>query len=666
MTDPREPIRVLVVDDEPAVRAAFASVLKPRSAAHADLDAMEAALFGASGSRVPDGPDDVVLVPQGEDACLVVERALAAGVRYAVAFVDMRMPPGWDGLQTAERLRAIDPQIQIVICTAYSDHSWDDVVARLGHVDGLLLLKKPFDPSEVRQMAAALGEKWRLTRQADADLARMHQLTTRLEATVSHLKLEVQSRVAAEQSLHQHAYFDALTGLPNRLRLHDRLADAFARKRRDPRYSFAVLFFDLDGFKLVNDSLGHDMGDRVLVEIARRLNDGLRDVDSVGRVAEEPASRLGGDEFVVVLDGVASDADAAVVADRLLTQISKPIDLVVQQVALSASVGIAVAGSHHASGDEILRDADTAMYRAKFERLRIATFDPAMQETARKRLCLESDMRRAVEAEHFSLAFQPIMHAASGKIAAIEALVRWDHPDYPTRMPDEFIPTAEETGLIVPLGRWILEAACRALADIRAKSPDASDLRLSVNVSRRQLLDPRFPADVREILRRTGVPANRLDIEVTESALIGDEAAAIHRLGELKQVGVGLHLDDFGTGYSSLSCLQSFPLDVVKIDRSFIRTLSESTKSASVVEAIVNLAHRLGIRVTIEGVETDPQLAAIQELGSDYAQGFLFHRPLPVARIHELLATARALQSGRALASVAQTAHVTSQITEIA
>jgi EAL domain-containing protein (putative c-di-GMP-specific phosphodiesterase class I) len=242
-----------------------------------------------------------------------------------------------------------------------------------------------------------------------------------------------------------------------------------------------------------------------------------------------------------------------------------------------------------------------------------------------------------VEARHFHLVFQPICHAADGRISALEALVRWNHPDYPVRQPAEFIPVAEETGLIVPLGRWILEEACRTLAAIRASEPEANDVRMSVNVSRRQLLEPRFAADVRDILERTGVPACRVDLEITESAIIGDEQAALARLAELKRIGVGIHLDDFGTGYSSLSCLQKFPLDLVKVDRSFIRDLGDVTVAAAVVEAIVPLSHRMGMQVTVEGVETQPQLAALQALGIDFVQGFLLHRPDTIEAVIALL-----------------------------
>jgi diguanylate cyclase (GGDEF)-like protein len=633
------PLRVLVVDDDPSVRTAYANVLAPRRVRRTTIDNMELGLFGSTTAKTSGLVKglEVACASQGQEALGLVERAVAEGRPFAVAFIDMRMPPGWDGLETAERIRAVDPRIQIVIATAYSDRAWDDVVRRLGRVDSLLLLKKPFDANEVQQMAAALGEKWRLAQAAAAELAESKRLAAGLQAANADLEREVADRQAAERKLHRHAYYDTLTGLSNRYRLLDRLETAFARRRRDPTFSFAVLYFDLDSFKLVNDGLGHDMGDKVLVEIARRLTSGLRGADAVTRADDDAASRLGGDEFVVVLEGIHRHVDAAVVAERLLRMISQPIDLGVQQIALAASVGVAVAEERHNGAEEILRDADMAMYRAKFDRLRIAMFDPAMRAAAGRRLSIESDLRRAVEARHFHLVFQPICHAADGRISALEALVRWNHPDYPVRQPAEFIPVAEETGLIVPLGRWILEEACRTLAAIRASEPEANDVRMSVNVSRRQLLEPRFAADVRDILERTGVPACRVDLEITESAIIGDEQAALARLAELKRIGVGIHLDDFGTGYSSLSCLQKFPLDLVKVDRSFIRDLGDVTVAAAVVEAIVPLSHRMGMQVTVEGVETQPQLAALQALGIDFVQGFLLHRPDTIEAVIALL-----------------------------
>jgi predicted signal transduction protein with EAL and GGDEF domain len=356
------------------------------------------------------------------------------------------------------------------------------------------------------------------------------------------------------------------------------------------------------------------------------------------RLEGDTASRLGGDEFVVVLDGMHDDADAARVAERLLARIAEPIDLGVQHVALSASIGISIGTCGDRTAEELLREADTAMYRAKASRAGFAVFDPAMHDAARRRLAIESDLRRAVAAHHFSLVFQPIVHAASGRIAALEALVRWDHPDYPRRTPNEFIPVAEQTGLIVPLGEWLLEQACSALASLRAECPGADELRINVNLSRRQLLDPRLGETVRGAIRRTGVPASRVALEITESAIIEDVPAALARLGELRSFGLGLQLDDFGTGYSSLSCLQRFPLDVVKIDRAFVAELGRSERSAAIVESVVLLAHRLGMHVTVEGVETAAQLDAVRAIGGDFAQGYLIQRPMPLDGVRRLLA----------------------------
>ncbi len=635
-------LRILVVDEEPSVRDAYRTVLQTSEPpVSQELDTMELALFGTPSDLpilqpAPELVRDVTYASQGQEAHALVVESVARGNRFAVAFVDMRMPPGWDGAETIEHIWAVDPDVQIVVVTAYSDRSWDQVVARLGRSDGLLLLKKPFDPSEVRQLAGSLGEKWRLGRVATRELSESKRLAAELTDANAGLAREVVVRRAAEARLHRHAYYDSLTGLANRARLTERLDGMLERLRTDANKSFAVLFLDIDNFKLVNDSFGHEMGDRLLVEVAKRLSEGLRGLDAIARLDEDSASRLGGDEFVVILGGIKKGTDAAVVADRLLQSLAQPIDLGVQSVALSTSAGIAVATPECESAEALLRDADTAMYRAKSQRLRFAMFDPAMHIEAKSRLAIESDLRRAVSKNHISLVFQPIVHAGTRRIVALEALARWDHPDYPRRSPAEFIPIAEETGLIVPLGRWLLEEACRQLATLRAANPSAKDLRINVNVSRRQLLDINLAADVRDIIERTGIPADRVGLEITESAIIGDVDAALRQLDALKRIGVTLHLDDFGTGYSSLSCLQRFPLDVVKIDRAFVTTLGQSNVSASIVEAIVTVAHRLGIRVTIEGVETEPQFAAVQELGSDFAQGFLLHRPLSAEAISAL------------------------------
>jgi diguanylate cyclase (GGDEF)-like protein len=408
---------------------------------------------------------------QGEEGLAKVEAANKIGRPYCMAFVDMRMPPGWDGVQTIEAIWKIDPDIQIAICTAYSDYSWDQIIRRLGWTDRMLVLRKPFDRIEAAQLATALSEKWALSRQ-------VRNKMSELEGIVAERTAE----------LEQAALHDRLTGLPNRTLLLERLGAALSRSKRDDKYSFAVMFMDLDRFKVVNDSLGHARGDLLLKIIAERLTESLRGSDAIARNAIATPARLGGDEFIIMLEPVRSVDDAVRVAERLQTALSEPYDLEGHEVLTSVSIGITTSATPYSDAEAILRDADIAMYRAKAGgKGRHVIFDQQMHEQAMQRLTAESDLRRAVERHELFLEYQPIMSLQTGTIVGFESLVRWNHPHRGRISPAEFIPLAEETGLIVPMGAWVLEQSCRQLADWRKHVPTAPELHIAVNLSRRQL-----------------------------------------------------------------------------------------------------------------------------------------------------------------------------------
>ncbi len=462
-----------------------------------------------------------------------------------------------------------------------------------------------------------------------ADLEhRVEERTADLRRTNEMLELGIEERRAAEAQLRHHAYHDALTGLPNRTLLTDRLERCIARVSRDRAYLFAVLFLDLDNFKVINDSLGHELGDELLVAITTRLQACLRTVDAVVR-AENVAARLGGDEFVLLLDDLKQPCDAAIVCQRLLDMLAEPFDLGGNEVVVTASIGVALSNSSCASAGTMLRDADIAMYRAKEAgKARYALFDSTMHVEAIARLEMESDLRRAVESEDFELAFQPIIALEAGRIAGFEALLRWTHPKRGVVPPDEFVPIAEETGLITPIGTWVLRAACRQLKAWDEAGLAALDLCMNINVSRRQLLEPGLCEEVARTLKELNLAGRRVNLEITESAIIEDADHATKCLLELRRLGVGVHMDDFGTGYSSLSCLHRFPLDVVKIDRAFMGTMVQDRNYVAVVHGIITITHNLHMRVTAEGVETTEQLAQILSLDCDFAQGYLFSRPV--------------------------------------
>lgn len=621
--------RILVIDDNESIHDDFRKVLCLSAGSSALADA-EAALFGSATQTSGAGNGfEVDSALQGQRGHELAVAARAEGRPYSLAFVDMRMPPGWDGVQTIERLWQSDSALQVVICTAYSDYSWDEITSRLGRSDNLLLLKKPFDNIEVWQMACSLTEKWALRQRAIAKLHESERLAEELQKTNHELHKEIGVRRDAEEQLRRNALHDPLTGLANRSYLLERITQCILRSQRQPEHLYAVLFLDIDNFKLINDSLGHQSGDRLLIQVAERLRASLRALDTVARVDDEAAARIGGDEFVVLLDGIAKAGDSALVAQRLLERLSGTFELDGTRVNVAASIGIAVSDLGYTNPDELLRDADTAMYRAKTAgKARYAMFDPEMHRAARARLELENDLRRALPNDELRLVYQPILRISDRKVMGFEALLRWDRGPQADGSPGLFVPVAEESGLIVAIGRWVIETATRQMKDWRRRMPEMNDLYVSVNVSRRQLMDPELVDVVAAAMASSELSDAWLNLEVTEGGVIDDFEAATARLHELKRRGVGLHMDDFGTGYSSLSCLHRLPFDVVKIDRSFTASMRDNTSYAAVIRAVVALARSLNMKVTVEGIETAKELSLIAELGCDFGQGYLFSKPV--------------------------------------
>jgi len=458
------------------------------------------------------------------------------------------------------------------------------------------------------------------------------QLVTQSDSAVFvAIILDTTDRQEAEERLRHSALYDTLTDLPNRTLLSDRLENCLARASRDAKHCFAVLFLDLDNFKVINDSLGHNVGDRLLVAVADRLQSCLRSFDTVARIQvdEDMAARIGGDEFVIVLDGLRNTRDTALVAERLQQHLIRPYNLDSHEVVVSASIGIAVYDRRYQNAEELLRDADTAMYRAKGAgKAQFAIFDPAMHASATARLQVENELRRAVERRELHLAYQPIVALATHRVVGLEALLRWTKPDGSNVPPAQFIAIAEECGLMIPIGRWVLREACQTLQRLRSASRRNRELFVNVNFSQREVAEPGLGDDIERALHDHGLVGRQLNVEITESAVMKDSGAITEQLLKIKKLGVGLQLDDFGTGYSSLSCLHRFPLDVIKIDQSFTTTLGGNRDYLPVVEAIVTLAHSLGLKVTIEGIETEAQLKQVRSVGCDFGQGYYFSRPV--------------------------------------
>lgn len=454
-------------------------------------------------------------------------------------------------------------------------------------------------------------------------------------------------RVLERQRAHDRlvdASHDPLTGLPNRALFLDRLNHAVSRSRHHPEYKFAVLFIDLDDFKTVNDSLGHLAGDNLIVQVATRLLASLRRDDVLARlnantrVGDDILARLGGDEFTVLLGGMSDSSDAMRVAHRIQTALNRPFALVGHEVYTSASIGIATSTTGYLSADDALRDADLAMYRAKaLGKARAEVYDQKLHATAMKRLQLESDLRRALQQSEFVLHYQPIVALDDAQIIGFEALVRWRKSESELIYPGDFINVAEETGLILPLGLWVLKEACRTMQQWHEEFPRETPLTISVNVSPRQFAQPDLVQQVRQIIAETGIASEAVRLEITESVTMADAERTIQVLSQLRQLGVRLTLDDFGTGYSCLSYLHRFPLDVLKIDRSFVGQMDQGSQGLQIIHTIMSLARNLNIAVVAEGTETSAQVAQLKESGCDFAQGYFFSRPVDAATARKLL-----------------------------
>ena len=431
------------------------------------------------------------------------------------------------------------------------------------------------------------------------------------------LQAELKERKRVEEELVHNALHDPLTDLPNRVLFIDRVYHAMERAQRHKNNMYAVLFLDLDRFKIVNDSLGHNVGDQLLIEWARRLTACLRSEDTV--------ARLGGDEFVILLDDIQDSTDAIRVAERIQNDLALPFDLEGYKVIIFMSMGIVLSGASYERPEDILRDADIAMYRAKGQGLgRYEIFDPAMRDRVMSRLELETDLRKALESQEFIVHYQPILEMKTSRIIGFEALVRWQHPTKGLIPPAEFIPTAEETGLIVPIGYWVLEEACRQICAWQVQFPADPQLIMSVNLSTRQCAQPDLVQMIADILKRNQLVAGSLILELTESLIVEDSNSISTMLSELCKLGVQVQIDDFGTGYSSLSYLHTLPIDTLKIDRSFISRIGTKGNNLEIVRTILTLAHNLGMKVVAEGVETDDQLNALRAMDCEYIQGFLF------------------------------------------
>jgi len=603
--------RVLLIDDNISIHGDFRKVLRSDrgDTAQVALAQLEADLFGEQKGAAARPNFEVDSAYQGKEGVAMAGAALERGEPYAMAFVDMRMPPGWDGLQTIEELWKVDPDVQVVICSAHTDYDWSEVVARLNHSDKLLVLRKPAEPIEVLQCATALTRKWHNER-----LVRDHM--RELEQVIS---VRTRGLEAATRQLRHLATHDALTGLPNRVLLDDRLTQAMAHVDRDGR-PFALMVCDLDRFKLVNDSLGHAAGDELLQEVGRRLSGLVRSTDTV--------ARMGGDEFVMLITSIQQPDDARGLAIRAVEVLQAPVRIAQVDVHTSPSIGIAFYPQDGKTIEALIAHADAAMYCAK-QRGRgcVQCFEGDMGAGLDNRVQLESDLHEAIALKQFELYYQPKVHTNTGAVRSAEALIRWVHPERGVITPDAFIPLAEDCGLIGAIGEWVVQEACRQARAWRLAG--LAPMRVSVNLSPSQFRGSGLIHTIRRALDDAGLEPQYLEVELTESAVMSDPEESIAILEQLSAMGVLVSVDDFGTGYSSMSYLRRLPIDKLKIDRVFINEIVSRPEDASIVRAIVSLAHSLRLKVVAEGVETPAQLDFLKAVGCDEYQGFHFSRPVP-------------------------------------
>ena len=602
------PLRVLVADDEPAIREAYRQVFGEADLRE-DLEAIQdlrARLFkrGAASKAVGGrrATFEVTLCSNALEAVAAVTKACAAGAPYPVVFLDMRMPPGEDGAWAAARIRELDADIEIVICTAYSDVDPANIGGQVPPQDKISFLQKPFHPHEVRQMAIALHSKWR----AERHIARL-------------------------------AYFDSLTGLPNREHTIQRLSDALLHGAAAGGAT-AVLYIDLDNFKRINDTLGHSAGDELLMQCAARLRETTQKLSDPGvqRPGIGDLGRLGGDEFVVILPEVSSRAAAAAIADDIIAALHDPISIGDHEVVMTPSIGIAISPDDGTDAATLLHNADLAMY---FSKRRThggqAFFDASMSDGALRRMTVEGKLRGALERNELSLHYQPQFELATGELSGLEALLRWTNPELGSVPVLEFIEIAEDTGLIVPIGDWVLRSACIQARQWRDQSLPFGHV--SVNVSGVQFLRRDFPETVARLIQEAAIEPKLIELEITETVVMRDEAWSEKALASLRAVGVSLAIDDFGIGYSSLGRLRNLAVDRLKVDRSFVSNLETGVRDRSIASAIIKMSRTLGITVVAEGVETFNQMLYLQEQQCETAQGYLFSRPLPIADTEALL-----------------------------
>jgi diguanylate cyclase (GGDEF)-like protein len=735
MNPSNEEIRIIVIDDNPSIHQDFIKILTTERNT-TRLDKLDIELFGKREDSTLSLPNfKIDTATQGKEGVDKIEQAINIGDPYALAFVDIRMPPGWDGIETIKHIWMLDPNMQIVICTAYSDYTWEETVENLGMTDNLLILKKPFDNVTVRQLACALVRKWQLMRESKQHTEflekAIEQRTQSLQESLSIIRATIESsnngilvvnnegkivdynslflsmwnipksvidtkndkillsyienqlespesfiestsaiaktddvnidtlsfkdgrimerysqphklnnttvgrvwsfrditkRYYLEKKLEYQATHDALTDLPNRILLHDRIKHGISLAVRN-KSKLGILFLDLDRFKLINDSLGHDAGDQLLIEVANILKSTLRKGDTLARV--------GGDEFVMVIPDIIKDEHLFTVANKLITSFETPIKIADRLLNVTASIGISVFPDDGEKSSILLRNADLALYHAKeLGRNQFQFYMEGLNENSLTLLEIENEMHQALKNGEFFLTYQAQYDAQSKQVVATEALIRWNHPKRGILLPIDFIPQAEVCGLIVEIGEWVLKTACKQCKAWHDSGLDP--VRIAINVAFQQLRQSTFIDTIKNILRETGLKPQYIEIEVTENTLLSNKEV-MKTIQEIRNLGLKVALDDFGTGNSSLAYLRHATVDRLKIDQSFVNNIENDRNDEILIKSIIAMAHGLELDVIAEGVETKKQVDFLQHELCNGIQGFYFSKPLIADDFEKLL-----------------------------
>jgi diguanylate cyclase (GGDEF)-like protein len=649
--------RILVVDDMESIHDDVRAILA-YSESNVKLGALEESVLGTKSTPHVSIPYEIDSSFQGEDGFQRVIKSLEERRPYALAIVDIRMPPGWDGIKTIEKIREVDPRVQVAICSAYSDYSWQAIHERFGTNDWLLIFRKPFDLAEVQQFVCSMTEKWNLAKQASLKLdeleamveeharqlrdanAELETQNASLADANERLSREIEGRRLADERIRHIAFHDTLTDLPNRAYLMERLNECIERSKRHTDYIFAVLFTDIDDFKTVNDSMGHRVGDQLLSQIASQMPRSMRLMQSSIRPARDTVARLGGDEFIILLDDLDAADNAASVAKRIQETVCRSFVVEHREIAPTISIGVAVGRNEYDDAVEIMRDADTALYHAKEQgKGRVAVFDQTMRTRVLERLDLEIDLGRAIEGNQFIVHYQPIVSLVDGSVGCLEALVRWQHPTRGLLMPELFLYAAEESRVIEAIGERVVEEVTYQLSVWRDRYPHTRRMSVSLNLSARQLVGHGLVKLIDRCLKRHGLEPNSLKLELTESMMMNNLGMARKVVEAITSRGIEVYLDDFGTGHSSLSMLHTLPFAALKLDRGFVSHLADDVECQTTIQAMVMMARNRNMQLIAEGIETYEQLVLLQDLECELGQGYFFSRPVPPEALEPLLAS---------------------------